>query len=81
MFKRLHIRTPESLPRASRKKLHTFESSKKTVETIIKENVVFDEFEETITEEDKEYIDIATDKVVIEKLSKTGLLQYFILFF
>ena len=44
------------------------------------DQVIFDEFEETITEENKEYIDIATDKVVIEKLSKTGLLHYFILF-
>ena len=48
---------------------------------MIDKHVVFDEFEETITEESKEYIDIATDKVVIEKLSESGLLHNFILFF
>ena len=70
--------TPESLPRASRKKkLHLYESPNNKVETVINENVVFDEFEETITEESKEYIDIATDKIVIEKLSEAGLLYYF----
>ena len=77
VFKRLHVLTPESLPRVSRKKLHTYESPKKIVETIIDVHAVFDEFEETITEENKEYIDIATDKVVIEKLSETGLLPSF----
>ena len=72
--------TPESLPRASRKKkkLHLYESPNNKVETVINENVVFDEFEETITEESKEYIDIATDKIVIEKLSEAGLLYYFL---
>ena len=48
------LRTPESLPRASRKKLHTYESPKYKAETVINENVIFDEFEETISEENKE---------------------------
>ena len=53
------LRTLESLPRASRKKLHTYESPKYKAETVINENVIFDELEETISEENKEYIDIA----------------------
>ena len=39
MFKRLHVLTPESLPRASRKKL-IYERPKEIVETIIDEHVV-----------------------------------------
>ena len=61
--------------------MHLYESPNNKVETVINENVVFDEFEETITEESKEYIDIATDKIVIEKLSEAWLLYYFSLFF
>ena len=61
--------------------MHVYESPKDKVETIINENVVFDEFEETITEETKEYIDIATNEIVIEKLSEAGLLYYLTLFF
>ena len=76
----IRLRTPESLPRAGRKRMHMYESPKEKGETIINENVVFDEFEETITEETKEYIDIATKKIVIEKLSESGLLYYFTLF-
>ena len=79
VFKRLL--TPESLPRAIRKKLHIHESPKNKFETVLNENVIFDEFEETITEEYKEYIDIASDKVVMKKLSEAGLLYYFVLFF
>ena len=65
MFKQLHVLTPTSIPRASGKKLHTYGSPKKIVETIIDEQVVFDDFDNTITKENKEYIDIAIDKVVI----------------
>ena len=50
-------------------------------QSFINENVVFDEFEETITEETKEYIDIAKNKIVIEKLFEAELLYYFTLFF
>ena len=76
MFKRLL--TPESLPRAIRKKLHLHESPKNKFETVLNEN---DIFEETITEEYKEYIGIASDKVVMKKLSEAGLLYYIVLFF
>ena len=48
------------------KQMHLYESPDNKAESVINENVVFDEFEETITEESKEYIDIATDKIVIE---------------
>ena len=61
----------------SEKKLHIQESPKNKFETVLNENVIFDEFEETITEEYKEYIDIASDKVVMKKLSEAGLLYYF----
>ena len=45
------------------------------------ENVLFDEFEEEISQEAKTYIDIATDKTVIDSLSKAGYLSYLISFF
>ena len=61
--------------------MHVYESPKDKVETNINENVVFGEFQETITEETEEYIDIATNKIVIEKLSEARLLYYFTLFF
>ena len=61
--------------------MHIHESRKNKVETVINENVIFDEFEETITKEYKEYIDIAADRVVMKKLSKAEFLYYFVLFF
>lgn len=71
--------TPESANK-SRKKIH-FSTPTAKSETIINEHIIFDEFVEPISEESKEYIDIATGKEVIEKLSKYGLLFYFTLFF
>ena len=48
------LRTPESLPRAIKKKMHIYESPKYKAETDINENVIFEEFEETISEDNKE---------------------------
>ena len=73
-FKRLH--TPESLSKRSKKK-HIYANPSPKV---ISENITYDEVKETISETNKEYIDIATDKKVIEKLTEAGLLYHFILF-
>ena len=86
-LQKLVVYSKDCLPRnhylkpVEKKKLHLYESPNNKVETVINENVVFDESEGTITEESKEYIDIATDKIVIEKLSEAGLLYYFSFFF
>ena len=48
---------------------------------VISENIIYDEVAETISETSKEYLDIATDKKVIEKLTEAGLLYHFTLFF
>ena len=47
------------------------------------ENIIFDEFEEEIMEEDKSFIDIASDynSQVIEEITKAGYIRYFIEFF
>ena len=36
------------------------------------ENILFDEFEEEITEEAQSFIDITTDSQVIEEITKAG---------
>ena len=77
------LRTPESFPRASQKKLRIYEITKYKAGTVINENVIFDEFEKTISKKNKEYIYITTIKilVVMNNLSEAGLLYYFLMFF
>ena len=48
---------------------------------VISKNIIYDEVEEVISETSEEYIDIATDKKVIEKLTEAGFLYHFTLFF
>ena len=71
--------TPKSTQKKSRKKNKV--SPTKTPARVLDENVLFDEFEEEISQEAKTYIDIATDKTVIDSLSKAGYLSYLISFF
>ena len=59
--------TPKSTQKKSRKKNKV--SPTKTPARVLDENVLFDEFEEEISQEAKTYIDIATDKAVIDSLS------------
>ena len=66
--------TPKSTQKKSRKKNKV--SPTKTPARELDENVLFDEFEEEISQEAKTYIDIATDKTVIDSLSKAGYLSY-----
>ena len=60
------------------KKVHIYANPSPKV---ISENIIYDEVVETISETSKEYIDIATEKKVIEKLTEAGLLYHFTLFF
>ena len=76
-FKRLN--TPESLSKCSKKKKNHIYANPSP--KVISENIIYDEVEETISETSKEYINIATDKKVIEKLTEAGLLYHFTLFF
>ena len=69
--------TPESLSKRN-KKFHIYANPSPKVNS---ENITYDEVKEMISETSKEYIDIATDKKVIEKLTEAGLLYHFTLFF
>ncbi|XP_053397710.1 uncharacterized protein LOC128556471 [Mercenaria mercenaria] len=74
-------KTPEKTKRLLTPTSSTKKSRKKPVQNkVLEERVLFDEMSEELTEEEKDFLDIASDKAVLRQLSEAKILHYLTIF-